>query len=90
MTVLAGVGPSVTRAKHGLKNPRVNSETGKTSCSANAHANPNDATYSTGSPISRATIHSQRDFLRSSLIPEFYRGCGNRGKANLRCDFRTT
>jgi hypothetical protein len=35
--------------------------------SASQHAGPNDATYSTGSPISSAAIHGQRR-LRSSLM----------------------
>src|SRR5262245_19973381 len=54
------------------------------------HAGPNEATYITGSPISRDTIHGQRGFLRSSLMPGFYPEQGDRGKTNSRTDFRST
>src|SRR5262245_1772468 len=55
----------------------------------NQHAGPNDATYSTGSPTSRTTIHGQRGFLRSSVMPAYYRQRAECGKTNLRCDFRS-
>jgi hypothetical protein len=54
----------------------------------NQHAGPNDATYISGGPISTATIHGQRGFLRSSLMPRLYPEKGIGGKANERCNVK--
>jgi len=52
---------------------------GEPSSTNHQHAGPNDATYSTGSPIRRAAIHGQTALFRSSLIPAFYPQGGGGG-----------
>src|SRR5262245_15389611 len=84
-----GFGSKFTTATIGRYVTSTGSIHGSGVAAANQHAGPNDATYSTGSPISSATIHGQTGF-RSSLMPGFYGENGNGGKANLCCSFRTT
>src|SRR5262245_20385792 len=55
---------------------------------ATVRSGPLLSTYSTGSPISRATIHGQTGFM-SSFMREYYPQPGEWGKSNLRCNFRT-